>query len=133
MIKVSIMYPNKPGVRFDHDYYRTKHLPLIRSRMGGALKYYAIDKALMDGEGKPLGAYVAMGHLLCDSLDAYQASFGPHAQEIRADIPNFTDLTSIHQISEVVENSAIGVGHVMPATEVVGTGGGIQDPGGSAS
>ena len=110
MIKVSIMYPNKPGVRFDHDYYRKKHLPLIKSRMGAALKYYTIDKELTDGEGKPLGAYVAMCHLLCDSLDAYQASFGPHAQEIRGDIPNFTDGTSIHQISEVVvENSAIGV------------------------
>jgi len=110
MIKVSVMYPNEPGLRFDHDYYRTKHLPLIKSRMGAALKYYTIDKALMDGEGKPLGAYVAMCHLLCDSLDAYQASFGPHAQEIRGDIPNFTDGASIHQISEVVvENSAIGV------------------------
>ena len=62
MIKVSVMYPNKPGVRFDHDYHRTKHLPLIKSRMGAALKYYTIDKALMDGEGKPLGAYVAMCH-----------------------------------------------------------------------
>jgi uncharacterized protein (TIGR02118 family) len=78
--------------------------------MGAALKYYAIDKALTDDGGKPLGAYVAMCHLLCDSLDAYQASFGPHAKEIRGDIPNFTDGTSIHQISEVVvENSAVAV------------------------
>jgi uncharacterized protein (TIGR02118 family) len=109
MIKVSVMYPNSQGVRFDHDYYRMKHLPLIKSRMGPALKYYTIDKVLMDGEGKPLGIYVAMCHLLCDSLEAYQASFGPYAQEIRGDVPNFTDVTSIHQISEVVvENSAIG-------------------------
>jgi len=51
-----------------------------------------------------------MCHLLCDSLHAYQASFGPHAQEIQGDVSNFTDGTSIHQISEVVvENSAIGV------------------------
>ena len=107
MIKVSVMYPSKPGMRFDHDYYRTRHLPLIKSRMGAALKYYTIDKGLADGEGKPLGAYVAMCHLLCDSVDEYQSSFGPHAQEIRGDIPNFTDGTSIHQISEVVvENSA---------------------------
>src|SRR5215467_10856186 len=110
MIKVSVMYPNEPGARFDQDYYRTKHLPLIKARMGAALKYYTIDKGLTDGEGKPLGAYVAMCHLLCDSVDEYQSSFGPHAQEIREDIPNFTDGTSIHQISEVVvENSAIGV------------------------
>lgn len=110
MIKVSVMYPNKPGGRFDHDYYSTKHLPLIKRRMGAGLKYYTIDRALMDSEGKPLGAYVAMCHLLCDSLDSYQASFGPHAHEIRGDVSNFTDGTSIHQISEVVvENSAIGI------------------------
>jgi uncharacterized protein (TIGR02118 family) len=107
MIKVSVIYPNKAGTRFDHDYYRMKHLPLIKNRMGAALKYYAIDKGLADKDGKPLGAYVAMCHLLCDSVDAYQSSFGPHAQEIRADIANFTDVVSIHQISEVVvENSA---------------------------
>src|SRR5262245_40364265 len=106
MIKVSVIYPSKPGVRFDHDYYRTKHLPLIKRRMGTALKYYAIDKGLSDKDGKPLGVYVAMCHLLCDSLDTYQSSFEPHAQEIRADVANFTDGMSMHQISEVVvENS----------------------------
>ena len=109
MIKVSVMNPNKPGVRFDHEYYRAKHLPLIESRIGAALKYYTIDKGLADREGRPLSPYVAMCHLLCDSVEEYQSSFGPHAQEIREDIPNFTDGTSIHQISEVVvENSAIG-------------------------
>ena len=109
MIKVSVMYPSKPGMRFDHEYYRTKHLPLIKSRMGAALKYYTIDKGLADREGRPLSPYVAMCHLLCDSVEEYQSSFGPHAQKIREDIPNSTDGTSIHQISEVVvENSAIG-------------------------
>jgi len=107
MIKVSVIYPSKPGVQFDHEYYRRKHLPLIKRRMGAALKYYAIDKGLSDKDGKPLGVYVAMCHLLCDSLDTYQSSFGPHAQEIRADVANFTNVASIHQISEVVvENSA---------------------------
>ena len=36
MIKVSAMYPNHPRVRFDHDYYRDQHLPLIKRRMGTA-------------------------------------------------------------------------------------------------
>jgi uncharacterized protein (TIGR02118 family) len=101
------MYPNKPDVRFDHEYYCTKHLPPIKSRMGAALKYYTIDKGLVDREGRPLSPYVAMCHLLCDSVEEYQSSFGPHAQKIREDITNFTDGTSIHQISEVVvQNSA---------------------------
>lgn len=28
MIKVSVMYANKPGARFDHAYYRDKHMEL---------------------------------------------------------------------------------------------------------
>jgi uncharacterized protein (TIGR02118 family) len=36
MIKVSVMYPNTAEARFDHDYYRDKHMPLIKSRMGAA-------------------------------------------------------------------------------------------------
>ena len=46
MIKVSIMYPNTPGLQFDHDYYRDKHLPLIQRRLGAGLKYCTIDKGL---------------------------------------------------------------------------------------
>src|SRR5215467_11736108 len=34
MIKVSVMYPNSPGARFDHEYYRDKHMPLLKARMG---------------------------------------------------------------------------------------------------
>jgi hypothetical protein len=40
-------------------------------------------------------------------VEAYQSAFGPHAEEIRADIRKFTDQTPVRQISEVVvENSA---------------------------
>jgi uncharacterized protein (TIGR02118 family) len=107
MIKVSVIYPNKPGARFDHDYYRAKHLPLIKSRMGAGLKYYAIDKGLAGKDGKAPPAYVAMCHLLSDSMEAYHSSFGPYAKEIDGDIPKFTDVTPVVQISEVVvENSA---------------------------
>ena len=28
MIKVSVMYPNTPGARFDHAHYRDRHMPL---------------------------------------------------------------------------------------------------------
>jgi hypothetical protein len=27
MIKVSVMYANTPGARFNHEYYRDKHMP----------------------------------------------------------------------------------------------------------
>ena len=107
MIKVSVMYPGRPGVRFDQDYYRDKHMPLIKRRMGAALKYYSVDKGLMGGTSEAPPTYVGMCHLLCDSLESYHASFDPHAQELSRDVRNFTDQTPVVQISEVVvENSA---------------------------
>jgi uncharacterized protein (TIGR02118 family) len=107
MIKVSVMYPIRSDAWFDHDYYRTKHLPLIKSRMGAALNYYSIDKGVGGGAPGAPAAYIAMCHLLCNSLEKYQSSFGPYAQELQGDIRNFTDVTPIVQISEVVvENSA---------------------------
>ena len=107
MIKVSVMYPNSPGVRFDHDYYRDKHMPLIKRRMGAALRYYTVEKGLRAGTSEAPATYVGMCNLLCDSLAAYHASFDPHAQELSRDVRNFTDQTPVVQISEVVvENSA---------------------------
>lgn len=107
MIKVSVMYPHSPGTRFDHDYYRDEHLPLIKRSMGAGLRYYAIDRELASPAPGTSPPYVAMCHLLCDSLETYKSSMGPHAREIEADIRNFTDRTPITQISQVVvEHSA---------------------------
>ena len=106
MIKVSVIYANGPGVQFDHEYYRTRHLPLIANRMGAGLKYYTIDKGLSGAAPGSAAPYVAMCHLLCDSLQAYESSFGPHAKEIGGDIRNFTGVTPVVQISDVVVESS---------------------------
>jgi uncharacterized protein (TIGR02118 family) len=102
MIKASVMYPNTPGARFDHDYYRDKHMPLVQARMGRACLYYTVDKGLSGGTPNSSATYVAMCHIFSDSLEAFQAGFGPNAEELLADIPNYTDLSPILQISEVV-------------------------------
>ena len=102
MIKVSVMYANKLNARFDHTYYRDRHMPLVQARMGETCKFYTVDKGVAGGGlGQP-AAYIAMCHIFCDSVEAFQTGFGPHAQEIMADIPNYTDQTPIIQISEVV-------------------------------
>jgi uncharacterized protein (TIGR02118 family) len=102
MIKVTVMYPNAPGARFDHAYYRDKHMPLVKSKMGDSCKYYTIDKGLGGGAPGSPATYIAMGHLICDSIESFQAGFGPHTNEIMADIPIYTNQPPIIQISEVV-------------------------------
>jgi uncharacterized protein (TIGR02118 family) len=107
VIKVSVMYPNRPGARFDHDYYRGRHMPLIERRMGAALKYYTVDKGLTGETPNAPATYIGMCHLICESLEAYHSGFDPHARELFGDIRNFTDQTPVVQISEVIiENSA---------------------------
>lgn len=102
MIKVSVMYPNKPGARFDHEYYRDKHMPMVASKMGDACKRYTVDKGIAGAEPDAPATYVGMCHIFCDSVESFQGSFGPHAEEIMGDIPNYTDLSPVLQISEVV-------------------------------
>ena len=50
MILVNVMYPNKANARFDHDYYRDRHLPLVKERMGGACLWYSIEKGIAGRE-----------------------------------------------------------------------------------
>lgn len=102
MIKVSVMYANRTGARFDHDYYRDRHMPLVKSRMGEKCRYYTVDKGLAGDAPGTAPTYIAMCHIFCDSVEAFQAGFGPHAKEILADIPKYTDLAPVIQISEVV-------------------------------
>lgn len=102
MIKVSVMYANTAGVRFDHEYYRDTHLPLMKARMGDRCKSYTIDKGLAGGAPGQPPAYVGMCHIFCDSVEDFQAGFGPHAKEILGDIKNYTDAAPTIQISEVV-------------------------------
>jgi len=102
MIKVSVMYPYQAGARFDHAYYRDKHMPLLKARLGAACQRYTIDKGLSGGAPGETPPYVAMCDVYCESVAAFEAAFGPHAKEILGDIANYTDLKPVMQISEVV-------------------------------
>ena len=102
MVKISVTYPYRSGARFDHAYYRDRHMPLVQQRMGAARLYYTVDKGLAGSTPDLPPAYVGMCHIHCESVEAFQSAFGPHATGILADLPNYTDLTPILQVSEVV-------------------------------
>ena len=55
MIKVSVLYPNGQGARFDHEYYRDRHVPLVAARLATALKSYSIDKGARRCEPRKFG------------------------------------------------------------------------------
>ena len=102
MIKVSVMYPNMPGARFDHAYYRDKHMPLVKARMGDSCKFYTVDKGLAGGGPGDPPTYIGMCHIFCDTVQSFQEGFGPHQKEIMGDIANYTDIAPVVQISLVM-------------------------------
>jgi uncharacterized protein (TIGR02118 family) len=94
MIRMSVLYPVTEGATFDHDYYREHHVPLAVRTWG--LEGTEIDKG-MDG---PYGAAV---HFRFESLEAMTAARSrPGSKDITADIPNYTSITPVRQVSEVV-------------------------------
>jgi len=101
MIKVSVLYPNSENSKFDIDYYCSRHMPMVKEKLGAALKAMSVDHGVAGGTPGSKPVYAAMGHLHFDSVGAFQAAFGPHAKAIMADIPNYTNVQPIVQISDV--------------------------------
>ena len=101
MIKVSVMYPNSEGATFDIDYYCNTHVPMVGELLGDALKGGAVDSGLAGGVPGEAAPFIAMGHLTFESVEAFQNSFGPNAEKILADLPNFTNTKPQIQISEI--------------------------------
>ena len=101
MIKASVFYPNEGGKKFDMDYYCNTHIPMVQEKLGGACKGVAIEQGLGGGEPGTPPTYVAMLHLSFDSIETFQTAYAPHAKTIMADLPNYTDILPVTQISEV--------------------------------
>ena len=101
MIKVSVMYPNGNDAKFDMNYYLETHIPLVRGKVGDACKGVNVEQGLGGAEPGAPATYVAMGHLLFETVESFQGAFGPHAETIMGDLPNFTNITPVIQISEI--------------------------------
>jgi uncharacterized protein (TIGR02118 family) len=103
MIKVSFMYPNSAGSTFDMAYYLSTHIPLVLDRLGSAVKGVGVEECVA-GSSEP---YSAIGYLLFESTEAFETSFGRHADEIKADIRNYTNTTPTRQISELKDTPVL--------------------------
>ena len=102
MIRVSVLYPTTAGARFDEEYYLGHHIPLVRDALGKACLGISIDKG---GSGAAPGsapAFAYIAYLKFDSAAVFAEAFGPKAEAIMGDLPNFTDIEPTVQISDVL-------------------------------
>ena len=101
VIKVSVFYPRGPEKHFDMDYYCSRHMPVVQKLCGAALKSVSVEQGIAGGTPGSVPSFVAMGHLVFESVESFQASFGPNMDEIVADVSNYTDIQPEIQVSEI--------------------------------
>jgi uncharacterized protein (TIGR02118 family) len=104
MIKISILYPNNKGARFDMRYYIDTHMPLSIGLLSAhsGFKGVSVERGIGGAIPGTDAAYVAMCHYLFDSADDFMAAFIPHAAVLQGDMGNYTDIEPVIQINEVL-------------------------------
>lgn len=104
MIKISMLYPNNKGSRFNVSYYVETHMPLSIKLLSAhpGFKGVSVEHGLGGGMPGTDAAYVAMCHYQFDSVENFMAAFTPHAAALQDDMPNYTDIEPVIQINEVL-------------------------------
>ena len=100
-ITVTVMYPNDEGSKFDMDYYLGTHGPLVHKNWDDkGLNSLKVIKGLATPDPKTPPPYQVVAILDFESLEAFQGAVAAGGAEVMGDIPNFTDVTPVVQISE---------------------------------
>jgi uncharacterized protein (TIGR02118 family) len=101
MIKLTILYPNEPNKRFDVDYYCNKHMPMALQMLGKACKGATVEQGVAGGVPGTAATYIVIASLMFDSIADFQTASAGCADALAADLPNYTDIQPIVQISEM--------------------------------
>lgn len=103
LTKVSVMYPYAEGKNFNMEYYESTHMPMVAKFLGENLIKFTIEKGVASGiPNQPL-PFMAIGTFYVKSLSEYHAAIEPNIDAIRADFSNYTNITPIVLVSEVVK------------------------------
>lgn len=101
MVKVSIFYPSKPDSRFDVDYYVNTHMPLAIGLLGSAVRAVSVEIGVLGGAPNQPPPFTAICSFTCDTAEAFTEAFLPNAEILQSDIPRYTDIAPVIQVSEI--------------------------------
>lgn len=103
MISLTVLYPKTADSHFDMDYYLHTHTPLVRQRLTPiGLIGIDLEAGLAGGAPDSPPAYALISRLNFTSLDQLQNVLSAHGPELLGDIPNFTNVQPLMQISQSV-------------------------------
>ncbi len=104
VIRFSIVYPKTEGGFFDMEYYISKHLPMVKGKLGPMCVGVSAVEGIAAMDGSP-PAFAAVGYVDLDVSDPeeFKAQYAIFAKEIRNDIANFTNIKPIAQLNTLIE------------------------------
>jgi uncharacterized protein (TIGR02118 family) len=104
---ITVLYPAKGNERFDFDFYRRRHIPLIQDILGQSLHGLEVRRGQPAPDGSP-PTYIAVISIRIADWPAYERAMAVRAQELIAEVPLFTKVMPIIQTDEVFYPDAGG-------------------------
>ena len=102
MVRVTLMYKNMENANFDFDYYINQHLPLARKLLkNSGLIGIEVEKGLKMLNEEKVDC-ICISHLDFPDFESAQRSLEQFSEELKADVPNYTNIDPQVQINEVL-------------------------------
>ena len=101
MVKISVLYPSTPDSRFNVEYYLNTHMAMSARLLGAAIKAITVE---IGRGGETPGApapFAAICGFTCETVEDFMAAFTPVADQLQGDIPNYTNIVPVIQISDI--------------------------------
>ena len=86
MVKITILYPNKTGSRFDVEYYLNTHMPMSSRLLGAAVKAVTVEIG-RPGPGGEAAPFAAICGITCETVEDFVGAFTPVAGELPSLVP----------------------------------------------
>jgi uncharacterized protein (TIGR02118 family) len=96
----TVVYSNKPGAKFDFDYYLNKHVPMVAGLFGTEIE---VRKGISSAMGSLL-PFVCIARISINSVEHFEATMAQHGARILSDVANYTNIEPFVQIDEVVRD-----------------------------
>ena len=103
MIRVTMLFPNDEGSKFDHEYYMNNHIPMVKGLLESlGLVEMNVDKGISDTDPNAPPRFHVIAGIVFNTVEDVHNAFISAAREILGDTKNYTDVKPAFQISEVV-------------------------------
>jgi uncharacterized protein (TIGR02118 family) len=97
---MTILYPAGEGLKFDADYYRAHHLPLITKLYGTSIERFEL-RPVAAVSGAPPSPFAAAVNIWIADRKAFDANNEKHGKTLVDDVPNFTNAQPTIQFDKV--------------------------------